>query len=149
MSLPSTGPRPRSPHPVASEGQDPPHSPPRLWVLRTGGREAKWVPGLGQKADLGWESSLAISCGVTLGVGLTLSEPQFPARIMEIRIFRRGRWDDVGARGPDRAFPGLMGWRPGNPKAEPGLSLARVQAHPRDPRRETSPGCVFEPTISG
>lgn len=36
------------------------------------------VPGLGQKADLGWSCSFAISCCVILGVGHTLSEPQFP-----------------------------------------------------------------------
>lgn len=34
--------------------------------------------GLRQKAHLGWDFSSAISCCVTLEMGLTLSESQFP-----------------------------------------------------------------------
>lgn len=72
-------------------------------VLRTRGRAAKGAQGLRQKADLGWDSSLAIFCCVTLGMELTLSAPQFPAFRMGVRAFHRGRWDHVNAHRPDWA----------------------------------------------
>lgn len=52
--------------------------------------EGKVSPGLRRKAALGWDGSLAVSCCVTLGVGLSLSEPQFPAFRVGMGAFRLG-----------------------------------------------------------